>query len=115
MPTFQDVREMAMALPEVEEIVTWDVDITFRVRKKIFAIGGEGAEEISVKATLDQQADLIDLDPETFSRAAYVGRFGWVRVDLGRIDRPLLEKLLRDAWRSTAPAKLRPLVPSEPR
>src|SRR6187431_1965317 len=109
MPTFQDVRELCRALPEVEEIVTWDVDITFRVRKKIFAIGGEGAEQISVKATLDQQADLIDLDPDTFSKAAYVGRFGWVRVDLERVDRPMLEKLLRDAWRSTAPAKLRGL------
>jgi hypothetical protein len=112
--TFDDVRAIAMALPEVEEIVTWDVDITFRVRRKIFAIGGEGAEQISVKATLDQQADLIDLDPATFSKAAYVGRFGWVRVDLGRIDPPLLADLLRAAWRATAPAALRPLVPAEP-
>ena len=111
MPTFEDVRELSMALPEVEEIVTWDVDITFRVRKKIFAIGGEGADRISVKATLDQQADLLDLDAETFTKAAYVGRFGWVNVALARIDRPLLDKLLRDAWRSAAPAKLRGLVP----
>ena len=86
MPTFEDVRELSMALPEVEEIITWDVDITFRVRKKIFAIGGDGADRISVKATLDQQADLLDLDPETFTKAAYVGRFGWVNVDLARID-----------------------------
>ena len=112
MPTFDDVRTICVALPEVEEIVTWEVDITFRVRKKIFAIGGEGADHISVKATLDQQADLLDLDPQTFAKAPYVGRFGWVTVDLGRIDRPLLEKLLRDAWRGTAPAKLRGLVPA---
>jgi len=59
MPTFEDVRELSMALPEVEEIITWDVDITFRVRKKIFAIGGDGADRISVKATLDQQADQV--------------------------------------------------------
>jgi hypothetical protein len=111
MPTFDDVRAIAMSLPEVEEIVTWETDITFRVRKKIFAIGGEGSEGISLKASLDQQADLLDLDPVTFTRAAYVGRFGWVNVDLRRIDEPLLEKLLRDAWRSVAPAKLRGLVP----
>ena len=111
MPTFRDVREIAMALPEVEEIVTWDVDITFRVRKKIFAIGGEGAEQISIKATLDQQADLLDLDAETFKSAPYVGRFGWVTVDLARVDVAMLEGLLRTAWRSVAPAKLRALVP----
>lgn len=111
MPTFDDVRSMAMALPETEEIVTWDVDITFRVRKKIFAIGGEGAEAISVKASMDQQADLLDLDPETFRSAPYVGRFGWVTVDLARVDPGMLEDLLRSAWRSVAPAKVRGLVP----
>ena len=87
--------------------MTWDVDITFRVRKKIFVIGGEGTEQISVKASLDQQADLLDLDPETFKSAPYVGRFGWVTVDLARVAPPMLEDLLRSAWRSVAPANLR--------
>ena len=78
MATFDDVRAIAMALPETEEIVTWEVDTTFRVRKKIFAIGGEGSDRVSIKATPATQADLIDLDPETFRPAAYVGRYGWV-------------------------------------
>jgi hypothetical protein len=111
MPTFDDVRAIAIALPEVEEKLTWETDVTFRVRDKIFVIGGDGSDGISVKASLTTQADLIDLDPETFSKSAYVGRFGWVTVRLDRIDRPLLEKLLRDAWRATAPAKLRTQLP----
>jgi hypothetical protein len=111
MPTFQDVREISLGLPEVEEHVTWGTDVNFRIRNKMFAIGGEDATGISLKASLDTQADLIDLDPETFSKAAYVGRFGWVNVNLERVDRPMLEKLLRDAWRATAPARLRGLVP----
>ena len=111
MPTFQDVREISMALPEVTEHVSWGTDVNFRIRDKMFVIGGEDATGVSLKASLDAQADLIDLDPETFSKAAYVGRFGWVNVDLARVDRPLLEKLLRDAWRAIAPAKLRGLVP----
>ncbi len=111
MPTFQDVREISLALPEVEEFVTWGTDINFRVGKKIFVIGGEDATAISVKASITTQAELLDLDPETFSKAAYVGRFGWVNVQLARVDRAMLEQLLRDAWRATAPAKLRGLVP----
>ena len=111
MPTFDDVRAISMALPEVEEQVTWGTDITFRVRKKIFAIGAEGADGVSLKASVPVQAELIDLDPETFSSAPYVGRFGWVNVDLARVDLALLERLLREAWRATAPAKLRGLVP----
>jgi hypothetical protein len=52
------------------------------------------------------QADLVDRDPKTFARAAYVGRFGWITVDLGRIDEAELERLIRQAWRLTAPKRL---------
>ncbi len=99
-----------MALPGVEEKLTWETDVTFRVRDKIFVIGADGSDGISLKATLPVQTDLIDLDAETFSVAAYVGRYGWVSIRLERIDRPLLEKLIHDAWRATAPRKLRDQV-----
>lgn len=111
MSTFDDVRSIAIALPEVEEKLTWVTDVTFRIRDKIFVIGADGSDGISLKATLPVQTDLIDLDPETFTPAPYVGRYGWVHVKLERIDRALLEKLLRDAWRATAPKLLRDLVP----
>jgi hypothetical protein len=104
--TFDDVRRISMSLPEAEEILTWETDVTFRVRSKIFAIGGDGGDRASIKATPTLQADLIDRDPETFRSAAYVGRFGWVDVDLTRIEVAELEKLLREAWRLTAPKRL---------
>jgi hypothetical protein len=111
MTTFDDVRAIALALPEVEEKLTWETDVTFRIRDKIFCIGGDGSDGISIKASLDRQADLIDFDPETYAKSAYVGRFGWVTVQLARVDRQMLEGLLREAWRATAPKKLRDLVP----
>ncbi len=106
MPSFEDVRRIALGLPEAEERLTWETDITFRVRDKIFAIGGEGADRISIKAGLETQAELIELDPETFASSAYVGRFGWVTVDLARVDADLLSTLLTEAWRRTAPKRL---------
>lgn len=106
MPVFEDVRRLAMALPEVEEILTWETDLTFRVRGKIFAIGGEGATRVSIKARPARQAELIDLDPQTFSSSAYTGRFGWTTVDLERVDPDLLATLLAGAWRLTAPKRL---------
>jgi hypothetical protein len=112
--TFDDVRRIALALPEVEERLTWDTDITFRVRDRIFAIGGEGADRVSIKADLDTQAELLDMDPATFAKSAYVGRFGWVTADLARVDPLLLESLLRDAWRRTAPKKLAATLDQEP-
>ena len=112
--TFDDVRRIALALPEVEERLTWDTDITFRVRDRIFAIGGEGADRVSIKADLDTQAELLDMDPATFAKSAYVGRFGWITADLARVDPLLLESLLRDAWRRTAPKKLAATLDQEP-
>ena len=100
------MRRIALGLPEVEERLTWETDVTFRVRDRIFAIGGDGATGISVKASLEHQAELLEMDPLTFGKSAYVGRFGWVTVDLERVDPGLLESLLRDAWRRTAPKKL---------
>jgi len=95
-----------MALPEAEEILTWETDVTFRVRRKIFAIGGDGGDHASIKASLATQADLVYRDPDAFAPAPYVGRYGWLSVDLRRIDAPELERLLREAWRLTAPKKL---------
>jgi hypothetical protein len=106
MTSFDDVRRIALGLPEAEEKLTWDTDITFRVRDKIFAIGGEGATGVSIKASLETQAELLEMDPETFAKSAYVGRYGWITVDLERVDRDLLVSLLREAWRRTAPKKL---------
>jgi hypothetical protein len=111
MPTFDDVRRIAMGLPEVEEVLTWGTDVTFRVRGKIFAIGGEGSSGVSIKASLESQADLLALDAETFRKSAYVGRFGWVTVDLDRVDEGHLEELLREAWRMTAPKRLVAALP----
>jgi hypothetical protein len=106
--TFEDVRSIASGLPEVEEVLTWGSDVTFRVRKKIFAISGVGSDGASIKASLERQADLLALDSETFKSSAYVGRFGWVSVRLDRVDDALLRELITDAWRSVAPKRLLP-------
>jgi len=104
--SLDDVRRIAGSLPETEEVLTWGTDVTFRVRGKIFAIGADDSHNLSVKATPATQAELIDLDPATFSVAAYVGRFGWVRVSLDRMGPAELRELLVEAWRLTAPKRL---------
>ena len=111
--TFDDVRRIALGQPETEEVLTWGTDVTFRVRSKIFAIGADGSDRASIKSTPLVQADLIERDPQTFASAAYVGRFGWVTVDLERIDASELESLLRAAWRQTAPKRLAATLPVE--
>ena len=103
--TFNQLRRLCLALPEVEERETWG-DTTFRVRNKIFLIGSPEGEAVSMKASLDDQAGLIEMDPDTFSIAAYTGRYGWVRVRLAGLSPQLAQRLITNAWRRTAPKRL---------
>ena len=108
MPTFDDVRRIALALPEAEESLTWETDITFRVRDKIFAIGGEGADR-----RLDQgqprdpgRAASRWIRGRSRSRPTSGGSAGSRSTSTGSIP-PCSTSLLRDAWRRTAPKKPR--------
>jgi hypothetical protein len=103
--TFNQVRRLCLALPEVEERETWG-DVTFRVRSKIFLIGSPEGEGVSLKASLDDQSGLVEMDPDTFSVAAYTGRYGWVRVRLAGLSPQLAERLVTNAWKRTAPKRL---------
>ena len=102
---YEEFRRLCLSLPEAEEQETWG-EATFRVRKRIFAMGAPEAKSVSVKASLDDQAGLIAMDPKTFSASAYTGRFGWVRVRLAGVNRQLGERLVRNAWERTAPRRL---------
>ena len=104
--TGDDLRRMAMALPEVEERLTWEVDITFRVRDKMFIVIGQDGAHASIKATLEAQQALVGSEPQTYSVSAYTGRFGWTTVVLARVSAEELSELLEDAWRRTAPKRL---------
>ena len=103
--TFNQLRRLCLALPEVEEIETWG-DATFRVRNKIFLIGSPEGEAVSMKASLDDQSGLIEMDPDTFSAAPYTGRYGWVSVRLAGLSPQLAERLIKNAWRRTAPRRV---------
>jgi hypothetical protein len=103
MVTEDQFRRFALSLPQAEEKETWG-EATFRVRDRMFAsMSGRGA---SVKASLDDQAALLQADPETFSVPHYVGRYGWVAIDLDKVEPDMARRLLDNAWRRTAPKRV---------
>jgi hypothetical protein len=103
--TADRLRELALRLPEVEERETW-VHPTFRVRDKIFVSLIDDGSAARVKTVTEEQVALTAMDPETFTRSSHVGRFGWVDVQLARVDPEELGELVVEAWRSTAPKRL---------
>ena len=102
---FDQFRKLCLALPEAEEIETWG-EATFRIRGRIFAMGSAEGRSVSIKASLDDQAGLIAMDPKTFAVSAYTGRFGWVNVRLSRLGVRLGERLVSNAWERSAPRRL---------
>ena len=105
MVTAEELRRTALSLPEAQERETWGHP-TFRVRDKLFAALSDDGLLASVKATRQEQAALIAADPDTFGVPAYVGRHGWVSVQLATADPEELRELLAEAWRQTAPKRL---------
>jgi hypothetical protein len=103
--TFQQFRRLCLSLPGAEEVETWG-EATFRIKNRIFAMGSQDGGYVSVKASLDDQAGLVQMDPKTFSPSAYTGRFGWVRVRLRGIGPELAQRVITNAWKRTAPKRL---------
>jgi len=111
------VRELAMALPEADEVISHGMPCFGIVKGKKFAYftedhHGDGKIAILVKISGgDEQAALIELDEDRYYRPAYFGD-GWVgiRLDLGDTDWDAIGEWLRKSWLAVAPKKLAGLM-----
>ena len=111
------VRELAFALPSVDEVVSHGMPCFGIEKGKKFAYftqdhHGDGKIAVLVKTTApDEQAMMIGSDPETFYRPAYFGD-GWVgvRLDGESVDWDFIAERLRKSWLTVAPKKLAGLM-----
>ncbi|EQA98911.1 phosphoribosylglycinamide formyltransferase [Sphingobium baderi] len=112
------VRRRALALPQSDEGMSHGMS-SFGIEKgKKFAYftqdhHGDGIIALLVKTSApEEQAMLIDSDPDLYYRPAYLGPAGWVgiRLDLGEVDWDLVENRLQRSWRTVAPKKLTALL-----
>jgi len=110
-----DVRRLALALPETTEDAN---GFRFFVAGKQFAwawmerpdprrarVASRDAIAVSVAGELEKET-LIEMDPRVFFTEPHYDGYPAILVRLREIDEPLLEKLLRDAWRLRAPRRL---------
>lgn len=102
--TGEQLRNLALELPGVQEHETWGHP-TFRVDDRIFVGTAADGTTARVKASEDEQIGVIDEDPQTFGVAPYVGQYGWIGVQLDRVDRDEMRELIIEAWRRTAPKR----------
>ena len=105
------VRAAALDLPETEEKLSHGQP-TFFVAGKQFAQfrdnhHGDGRTVVCVRtSSLDEQAMLLEADPETYSKPAYLP--SWVSIDLKgpKVDWDHVADRIAQSWELAAPRRL---------
>lgn len=106
MATEDDVRRLALALPETSER-PWHGTPGFRVRDRSFArIRDDGLVVVFV-ADLDEKEALLLSAPEAFTTTPHYDGWPTVLVRLEGVELDELEEVLTESWRLKAPTRLR--------
>lgn len=106
MPDAEDVRRVALSLPDSTEKVAWSMP-TFRVAGKMFATLPEDETSMAVRCPKVERDELVLAEPGKFWIADHEAGFAWVRVRLSALeDEAELRDVLADSWRQAAPTKL---------
>jgi hypothetical protein len=113
--TFDDVRRVALGLPEV---TMNDAGTEFRVDGKLFAhpwlervdpkrarVPNLDVAVVRIASESDKEV-LIQMDPAVFFTEPHFDGYASIHVRLAAVSEPLLEQLIADAWRVRAPKRL---------
>jgi hypothetical protein len=107
------VRRHALALPAATERISHGSPAFFVGKAPQFATfvdhrHGTDGLGIWCAAPIGVQAELVETEPERFYVPKYVGGRGWIGLHLDAVlDEPELAAVLRDAYLTVAPARLR--------
>ena len=108
------LREICLVLPEAAERLSHGEPGFYIEKGKFFAYfshnhHNDGLTAVHVKTSgLDEQAMLIEADPEVYYRPPYLGPSGWVgiRLDTDEIDWDRVADRVAYGWELVAPRRL---------
>ncbi|WP_254406854.1 MmcQ/YjbR family DNA-binding protein [Streptomyces sp. GMY02] len=101
-----DVRRIALALPETVEKEAWSMP-TFRVAGKMFITVPDDQTSFAVRCPRHERTELIAAEPEKFWVPPHEASSAWVRVRLGALeDLEELRDILVDSWQQAAADRL---------
>lgn len=112
------IRELALKLPESYEKPSYGAQAFGIEGGKMFAYfrrnhHGDGITAMLVRTSGgEEQAMLIESDPDLYHRPTYLGPAGWVGIRLDRqpVDWGHIEQWLGKSWRRAAPKRLTKLL-----
>ncbi|GAB2639696.1 MmcQ/YjbR family DNA-binding protein [Nocardia goodfellowii] len=104
--TGDDVRAVALSLPETAEDFAWGMPI-FKVARKLFLTLPESETSMAVRCPILERDELVRAEPTKFWIATHEANNAWVRVRLSALDdRAELEAIVLDSWKQAAPPRL---------
>ena len=103
--TFDDVRKIALAWPEVEDGTSYGTP-ALKVRKKMLARLREDNDSLVMPGVpLDEREMLIETQPKIFYFTDHYRDYPMVLIRLSKAKRAIVEPLLRRHWRTLASKK----------
>jgi hypothetical protein len=106
MVTEDDVRRVALSLPETSER-SYNRLPAFQVRKNLFLRIHEIPDVLLVMcADLQERTELLAAAPQRFFITAHYEGYPAVLVRLGAVDLDELTELVTESWRLSAPKRL---------
>ena len=105
MATTDDVRRLALALPETSEKPCYGTP-GFYVRKKLFARLRDDGTTLVAKVDMGERELLLAAEPETFFITDHYREWPYMLVRLSAIHDDELLEVLTDSWLLAAPKRL---------
>jgi len=108
MASYDDVREIGLSLPGVEESTSYgtpSLKIAGRGGKMVARLREDG-ETLVVQCPREEREMLLEAEPDVFTLTDHYRDYDLVLIRLGAADRDLLDERLTESWRLVAPPRL---------
>ena len=102
--TFDDVRQLALGLPGVEEGTSYGTP-AFRASRKILARFHQDGESLVLKVEFVTREVLTATQPDMFYVTDHYRCWPFMLIRLKNVDLNLLRGLIEEAWRGLAPKR----------
>lgn len=110
--TFEAVRKIALAMEGLEEGTSYGTP-AFKVNGQMIARLRDDLGALVVHMSIEDRAELIAADPETYFITDHYLNYPWILVKLERVHPDAMRDLLRGAWRlAGSEKKAKPRGPS---
>lgn len=107
--TFETVRQLALALPEVTEGTSYGTP-AFHVRKKLLARLREDGETLVIAIDQAEREFWMLTNPTTYFITDHYAGYPYMLIRLSEAQPDELKTLLRQAWQMRAPKRIRDQV-----